>query len=81
MRSGNLAHQLITECPLRSSAGFLFVIGVGNETDNSFHEYSHALADDESTGAILMHAQGFRDGRSFFETACVGHGVGSRSCS
>lgn len=70
VQSGNLALQLMTECNARSSAGFSFIIGAGNETDIRFHEYLRALAADDSTGAILMHAEGFRDGRSFFETAC-----------
>lgn len=69
VQSGNLALQLMTECAARSSAGFSFIIGAGNEIDIRFHEYLHALADDESTGVILMHAEGFRDGRAFYETA------------
>ena len=69
VQSGNMALQLLTEAERRSGLGFTFCIGVGNKLDIRFWEYLDFLAADDATRAILMHVEGFRDGRRFLETA------------
>jgi acetyltransferase len=69
VQSGNMALQLVTEASTRSSQGFSLVVGVGNKTDIRFWEYLEYLAHDPDTRAILMHVEGFRDGRRFLEVA------------
>jgi acetyltransferase len=68
VQSGNMALALVTEAA-RAGTGFSFVIGVGNEADIAFDEYLDFLAGDSGTGGILVHAEGFRDGRSFLSAA------------
>ncbi|MBR9989156.1 MAG: CoA-binding protein, partial [Gemmatimonadetes bacterium] len=68
VQSGNMALALVTEAA-RTGTGFSFVIGVGNESDIGFHEYLDFLAADPGTSGILVHAEGFRDGRSFLAAA------------
>ncbi|MGD8277983.1 MAG: acetate--CoA ligase family protein [Gemmatimonadota bacterium] len=69
VQSGNMALQLVTEASARSGRGFSVVVGVGNNTDIQFSEYVEYLAADADTRAILMHVEGFRDGRGFLEAA------------
>jgi len=69
VQSGNMALQLLTEAERRSGLGFTFCIGVGNKLDIRFWEYLDFLGADDATRAILMHVEGFRDGRRFLETA------------
>jgi acetate---CoA ligase (ADP-forming) len=69
VQSGNVTLQLVTEATARSSQGFSFCIGAGNNTDIRFSEYIEFLGADPDTHAILMHAEGLRDGRAFIETA------------
>jgi acetyltransferase len=68
VQSGNVALALMTEAEA-AGAGFSFVIGVGNEADIGFHEYLDFLVDDPRTRAILIHAEGFRDGGAFLAAA------------
>jgi acetyltransferase len=68
VQSGNMALALVTEAA-RAGTGFSFVIGVGNEADIAFDEYLDFLVGDSGTGGILVHAEGFRDGRSFLSAA------------
>jgi acetyltransferase len=67
VQSGNLTLQLITEATARTEEGFSFCIGVGNETDIRFDEYLAFLVHDPSTRALMVHAEGFRDGRRFVD--------------
>lgn len=69
VQSGNVALQIITEASARSRLGFSTVVGVGNNTDIRFREYLGYFAQDERTRCILMHVEGFRDGRGFLEAA------------
>ncbi len=69
VQSGNLALALLNEAMTNSGSGFSICVGVGNETDIAFHEYLDYLEHDPHTAAVLMHVEGFRDGRSFLETA------------
>jgi acetyltransferase len=63
-----MALALVTEAA-RAGTGFSFVIGAGNEADIAFDEYLDFLAADPGTGGILVHAEGFRDGRTFLAAA------------
>jgi acetyltransferase len=70
VQSGNMTLQLLTEAERRTSLGFTFCIGVGNNLDISFWEYLDFLDGDEETRAILVHIEGFRkNGRRFLERA------------
>jgi len=69
VQSGNLALALMNEAMSNSAAGFSICIGVGNETDVAFHEYLAYLEQDLHTEVVLMYVEGFRNGRSFLETA------------
>lgn len=71
VQSGNMTLQLLTEAERRTSLGFTFCIGVGNKLDVGFWEYVDFLDRDEATRAILVHIEGFRDGRRFLEHARV----------
>ncbi|HEX6307540.1 MAG TPA: acetate--CoA ligase family protein [Longimicrobiales bacterium] len=68
VQSGNLALALMTEAAA-AGLGFAFVIGVGNEVDVGFTEYLDFLASDERTRAVVVHAEGFRDGVGFLAAA------------
>ncbi len=62
-QSGNMALTLITEAKLKSSKGFSYYVGVGNEADIKFHEYLEFFRNDPGTRAILMYVEGMRQGR------------------
>jgi acetate---CoA ligase (ADP-forming) len=68
-QSGNMALTLITEARLKSSKGFSYYIGVGNEADIKFHEYLEFFRNDPDTRAILMYVEGMRSGRKFLQQA------------
>lgn len=68
-QSGNMALSIITEARLKSRKGFSFYVGVGNEADIQFHEYLEFFRKDQMTHAIVMYAEGMRDGRKFVQQA------------
>ncbi len=68
-QSGNMALSIITEAKLKSSKGFSYYVGVGNEADIRFHEYLEFFRNDPNTKAILMYVEGMRDGRLFLQQA------------
>ncbi len=68
-QSGNMALTLITEASIKSSKGFSYYVGVGNEADTRFHEYLRFFLDDPATKVILMYVEGMRDGRAFLRQA------------
>jgi acetate---CoA ligase (ADP-forming) len=68
-QSGNMALTLITEASIKSSKGFSYYVGVGNEADTHFHEYLKFFMDDPVTNVILMYVEGMRDGRAFLRQA------------
>ncbi|MCP4744624.1 MAG: acyl-CoA synthetase [Desulfobacteraceae bacterium] len=70
-QSGNMALSLITEAKLKSSKGFSYYVGVGNEADIKFHEYLEFLLHDEDTRAILMYVEGMSAGREFLQQAYI----------
>ncbi|HUP00797.1 MAG TPA: acetate--CoA ligase family protein [Gemmatimonadota bacterium] len=67
-QSGNVGLALMTEAAARSQ-GVSVYVGVGNEADVAFHEYLEYLEADPRTAAVLIYAEGFRDGRRFLDTA------------
>lgn len=68
-QSGNLALSLLMQAARDFDAGISICVGIGNETDVALHEYLDELERDDVTRAIVIHAEGVRDGRAFFETA------------
>ena len=70
-QSGNMALSLITEAKLKSSKGFSYYVGVGNEADIRFHEYLEFFRQDPDTRAILMYVEGMREGRAFLQQAYI----------
>jgi acetyl coenzyme A synthetase (ADP forming)-like protein len=68
-QSGNMALALITEARIKSSKGFSYYVGVGNEADIKFDEYLKFFREDPDTRSILMYVEGMRDGRSFLQEA------------
>ncbi|MCI0433469.1 MAG: acetate--CoA ligase family protein [Gemmatimonadetes bacterium] len=69
VQSGNMTLQLLAEAERRTSPGFTYCVGVGNKLDIGFWEYLEFLGEDEATRVILVHVEGFRNGRAFLETA------------
>ena len=68
-QSGNMALTLITEASVKSTKGFSYYVGVGNEADIKFHEYLEFFRQDPQTRAILMYVEGLREGRAFLNQA------------
>ncbi len=68
-QSGNMALTMITEAKVKSQIGFSYYVGVGNESDISFHEYLEFFENDPNTNAILMYVEGMRNGRKFLQQA------------
>jgi acetyltransferase len=69
VQSGNITLQLVTEAMSRTGQGFTYCIGVGNKLDIGFAEYIAFLGAHDDTRAIMMHVEGFRNGRTFLEMA------------
>jgi len=67
-QSGNTTLSVLTE-GARREIGFSTVVGLGNEMDVGFHDMVEYLGDDPDTRAILLHAEGFTQGRAFLEAA------------
>jgi acetate---CoA ligase (ADP-forming) len=68
-QSGNVLLSLVTEAQGHRYGGFSAYVGIGNEVDVRFHECLAYLGDDRSTGAVVVYAEGFKDGRRFLQTA------------
>lgn len=68
-QSGNIALDLFTEASVAGGEGFSLYVGMGNQVDVALHEVLDFLAQDPHTGAVIVHAEGFEDGRAFLETA------------
>jgi acyl-CoA synthetase (NDP forming) len=68
-QSGNVAMSLLTESQKNRHAGFTLFIGVGNEGDVRFDEYLRFYGDDADTRALMIYAEGFKDGRAFLDAA------------
>ena len=50
-------------------AGFTTFISMGNESDISFDEYLRYFGDDTDTRAVIVYAEGFKDGAAFIAAA------------
>lgn len=68
-QSGNALLDLVTDASTRPGEGFSMALGVGNEADVGFHEYLDLVGRDPEIGAVLVHAESFRDGAAFFGAA------------
>jgi acyl-CoA synthetase (NDP forming) len=68
-QSGNVLLSLVAEARSRNSIGFSVYVGVGNEADIRYDEHLLYLGDDRETGAIVVYAEGFKDGRRFLQAA------------
>jgi acetyltransferase len=67
--SANVVHWLLTKAWARGSVGFSTMLSVGNQADVQFHELIDGLGKDAQTRAIVVYAEGFRDGRALIEVA------------
>ena len=67
-QSGNVGLALMREASAEA-VGVSIYVGVGNETDVQFDEYLEYLGRDATTRAVIMYAEGMRDGRRFAEAA------------
>ena len=68
-QSGNVALSLLAQSHSNGHAGFTTFIGVGNEGDMRFHEYLQYFGDDPRTRAVMVYAEGFKDGKAFLDVA------------
>jgi acyl-CoA synthetase (NDP forming) len=68
-QSGNVALSLLAQSQSNGHAGFTTFIGVGNEGDMRFHEYLQFFGDDPRTRAVMVYAEGFKDGKAFLDVA------------
>jgi acetyltransferase len=68
-QSGNVALSLLAQSHSNGHAGFTTFIGVGNEGDMRFHEYLQFFGDDPRTRAVMVYAEGFKDGKAFLDVA------------
>lgn len=68
-QSGNLALALMTEDLHARRVGFSAVVGVGNEAGVGFGELVDYFSRDEKTRVVIVHTEGMRDGRAFFDAA------------
>jgi acetate---CoA ligase (ADP-forming) len=68
-QSGNMGLSLFTDAAAMGSVGYSSYVGIGNEAGVRYHELLPHLGDDPDTGAVVMYAEGFRDGRAFLAAA------------
>jgi acetate---CoA ligase (ADP-forming) len=64
-QSGNMGLSLFAEAAHTGALGFSGYVGIGNEAGLGYHDLLPYLAEDETTRAVLLYAEGFRDGRAF----------------
>lgn len=67
-QSGNVGLDIMTRARAEET-GLSLYVGVGNESEIAFHEYLEYLEADAATRAIMIYAEGFRDGPAFLEAA------------
>ncbi len=66
-QSGNVILGLINETRPGNGLGFATYVGLGNEAEVGFHECLAELRADDRTKALIVYAEGFRDGRAFLQ--------------
>jgi acetyltransferase len=71
VQSGNLALNLMLDVTRRSADGISVAVGVGNELDLGFADVVDFLASDPATRAVLVHAEGLRNGPAFLRAAAA----------
>ncbi|MFQ5746511.1 MAG: acetate--CoA ligase family protein [Gemmatimonadota bacterium] len=67
-QSGNIGLDLMTAAR-RQGLGLSLYVGVGNESDVRLHEYLEYVESDGVTEAVMIYAEGFRDGTAFLSAA------------
>jgi acetate---CoA ligase (ADP-forming) len=68
-QSGNMGLSLFAEAGHTGAFGFSSYVGIGNEAGLGYHDLLPYLAEDDTTRAALLYAEGFRDGRAFLAAA------------
>jgi acetate---CoA ligase (ADP-forming) len=68
-QSGNMALSLFTQAAHETELGFSVYVGIGNEAGVHFDAVLPYLQKDPHTEAVLLYAEGFRDGRAFLRAA------------
>lgn len=67
-QSGNLGTQILGRGQ-SEGIGFSRFFSSGNEADLNMADYLSILAKDDMTGVVLSYIEGFKNGRTFFESA------------
>ncbi|CAM5447756.1 CoA-binding domain protein OS=Tsukamurella paurometabola (strain ATCC 8368 / DSM / CCUG 35730/ CIP 100753 / JCM 10117 / KCTC 9821 / NBRC 16120 / NCIMB 702349 / NCTC 13040) OX=521096 GN=Tpau_2035 PE=4 SV=1 [Tsukamurella paurometabola] len=68
-QSGNMLLSLVNDDRALQGPGFHVYAGLGNQVDVSYADCLTAMAEDDQTGAIAVHAEGLIDGRGFLVAA------------
>lgn len=68
-QSGNVGLSLVAQTANDTELGFSVYAGIGNEAGIRYHQLLDYLRDDTATEAVLVYAEGFRDGRAFVRSA------------
>ncbi len=68
-QSGNVGLALVSQVTHETDLGFSVYAGIGNEAGLRFDHLLAHLDEDDDTGAVVVYAEGFRDGRAFLDTA------------
>ena len=70
-QSGNMLLSLVADNRATGGPGFDVYVGLGNQADVGYDDCLTFLAGHESTGAVAVHCEGFRDGRAFLTAAAA----------
>lgn len=70
-QSGNMLLSLVADNRALGGPGFDIYVGLGNQADVGYDECLTFLAGHDSTGAVAVHSEGFRDGRAFLVAAAA----------
>ena len=68
-QSGNMLLALALEAESNGHIGFSTYVGPGNQTDVDFSDYLQYLGEDDNTRVATFYVEGFKDGRTFLNTA------------
>lgn len=70
-QSGNMLLSLVADIRATGGPGLDIYVGLGNQADVGYDDCLSFLAGHESTGAVAVHCEGFRDGRAFLTAAAA----------
>lgn len=70
-QSGNMLLSLVADNRATDGPGFDIYVGLGNQADVGYDDCLTFLAGHQSTGAVAVHCEGFRDGRAFLTAAAA----------